>query len=351
MAVQASGVTTLVDLLSTMDPEGKQLDIAEVLTQQNEVLEDMTWMEGNTVTGHKDAVRTSKPTPSFRAINEGVPVTKAGTTQIEETAAMLEDFSQVDRELAILSGDVNAYRLKQGTPHIQGMADKMAQTLFYGNAGTNPKEFTGLAPRFNTGDTAESLAAGQVIDAGGTGADLRSIWLVGWSENTVTGIYPKNTRGGLDHEDVTNASGEGAHGFPAAAVLQDANGNNYMGYRDHWIWRCGLMVKDWRYVVRIANIDLTAVTLDMATGPDLADLMIQAVEAIENLNGVRPAFYVPREIRSLFRRQVQKGKNSYLSYRDAGDGVAGRRLLQFDEVPVRRTDALSTSEAQVTGFA
>lgn len=348
MAVQASGVTTLVDLLSTLDPGGKQLDIAEVLTQQNEVLEDMTWMEGNTVTGHKDAVRTSKPTPSFRAINEGVPITKAGTTQIEETAAMLEDFSQVDRELAILSGDVNNYRLRQATPHVQGMADKMAQTLFYGNAAANPKEFTGLAPRFNTLNTSKSLAAGQVIDAGGTGSDLRSIWLVGWSENTVTGIYPKNTRGGLDHEDVTNASGEGAHGFPAAAVLQDANGNNYMGYRDHWIWRCGLMVKDWRYVVRIANIDVTALTLDISTGPDLADLMIQAVELIENLNGVRPAFYVPRSISSYFRRQVQKGKNNNLAYSEGSSAVAGKKLLTFDEVPVRRTDALETSEAEVT---
>ena len=72
----------------------------------------MTWREGNTVTGHRDAVRTSLPTPSFRAINEGVPVTKSGSTPIEETAALLEDFSRVDRELAILSGDVNAYRLR-----------------------------------------------------------------------------------------------------------------------------------------------------------------------------------------------------------------------------------------------
>ena len=344
MAVQASGVTTLIDLLSEIDPEGKQLDIAEVLTQQNEVLMDMTWMEGNLVTGHKDAVRTSKPTPSFRAINEGVPVTKAGTTQIEETAAMLEDFSQVDRELAILSGDVNAYRLKQATPHVQGMSDKMALTLFYGNSATNPKEFTGLAPRFNTLNTSTNLAAGQIIDAGGTGSDLRSIWIVGWGENTVTGIYPKNTRGGLDHEDVTNASGEGAHGFPAAAVLQDANGNNYMGYRDHWIWRCGLMVKDWRYVVRIANIDVSALTVDAATGPDLQDLMIQAVELMENLNGVRPAIYVPRSIRSFFRRQVQKGKNANLSYNEN----AGQKWLMFDEIPVRRTDALETSEVEIT---
>lgn len=118
MAVQASGVATLLDVLSTMAPDGKQMDIGEVLTQQNEMLDDMTWREGNTITGHRDAVRTSLPTPSFRAINEGVPVTKSGSTPIEETAALLEDFSRVDRELAILSGDVNAYRLREARPHI-----------------------------------------------------------------------------------------------------------------------------------------------------------------------------------------------------------------------------------------
>ena len=145
MAVQGSGVTTLMDVLTELDPGGKQLDIAEVLTQQNEVLKDMHWEEGNSATGHKDAMRTSLPEPSFRAINAGVPVTKAGSTTVEETASLLEDFSQVDRELAIMSGNVDAYRLKQAKPHVQGMSNKMATDLFYGNAATNPLGFTGFA--------------------------------------------------------------------------------------------------------------------------------------------------------------------------------------------------------------
>lgn len=344
MAVQASGVATLIDVLNELDPSGKQMDIAEVLTQQNEILEDMVWKEGNTVTGHKDAVRTSLPEPTFRAINAGVPVTKAGSTPIEETCALLEDFSQVDRELAIMSQNVDRYRLAQARPHIQGMGNKMAETVFYGNATTNPLEFTGMAPRFNTLDTSASEAAAQVLDAGGTGSDLRSIWLIGWSEDTVFGLYPKGTKGGLDHEDVTNATGTGEHGYPAATVLLDASGNQYMGYRDHWIWRCGLMVKDWRYVVRIANIDPTELTIDAATGPDLQDLMVQALELIENTAGVKAAFYTPRELRSYFRRQILNKKNAYLSW----DEMAGKKIMNFGEVPVRRVDALNTAEAEVT---
>ena len=343
MAVQGSGVATLMDVLTELAPDGRQLQIAEVLTQQNEVLADMHWEEGNKVTGHIDAARTVLPTPSFRALNAGVPVTKAGSTQIEETCALLEDFSQVDRELAILSGNVDAYRLKEARPHVQGMSNKQATTLFYGNAAANPLEYTGFAARYNTLSTTTNKAAANVINAGGTGSALRSIWLVGWGPDTVFGLYPKNSKGGLDHEDATNATGEGAHGFPPAARLFDANGNSYMGYADHWIWRCGLFVKDWRFVVRIANIDPTAITISGATGPLLEDLMVQAAEQIESLDGVNAVFYVPRIIRTFFRRQLLQRKNQFLGW----DQIGGKKVMTFNEIPIRRTDALNVNEAQV----
>jgi hypothetical protein len=344
MAVQGSGVTTIIDVLTEMAPDGKALDIAEVLTQQNEVLADMHWEAGNMVTGHKDAARTVLPTPSFRALNAGVPVTKAGSTQIEETCALLEDFSQVDRELAIMAGDVNGYRLKQARPHIQGMSNKQATTLFYGNANANPLEYTGFATRYNTLSTTTNKSAANVISAGGTGSNLRSIWLIGWGPDTIFGIYPKNTEGGLSHEDVTNGNGDQINGAPPATVLTDANGNMYMGYRDHWLWRCGLFVKDWRYAVRIANIDPTALTLNHATGPNLQDLMIQAAEQIESTTGVRAVFYVPRVLRAFFRRQLVNDKTPYMSWQEIG----GQRIMSFNEIPIRRTDALNVAETQVS---
>lgn len=338
MAVQASGVPTLLDVLNEMGADGKPLAIAEVLTRTEEILEDVVWREGNTVTGHKDAVRTSLPTPSFRALNEGVPRTKAGSSAIEETCALLEDFSQADRELAVLSGNIANFRARQATPHMQGMAHKMSNALFYANAATNPKEFTGLTPRFNTLQTSLSQAAGQVIDAGGTGNNLRSIWYIGWSDETVFGLFPRGSQGGLQHEDMT--------GSENGKTLYDASGNPYVGFEDHWLWRCGLMVKDWRYVVRIANIDLTQVVPDASTGPDIQDLMIQAAELMENKMTTRTAWYVPRSIRSLFRRQIQQKQNLNLSWGDPST-ISGRRVLMFDESPVRRVDALNTGEARV----
>jgi hypothetical protein len=113
MATQGAFVPTLVDLTNRLDPGGKLAEIAEILNAQNEVLQDMTWREGNLPTGERTTLRTSLPGVAFRRLNEGVPVSKAGTTQVEEGAAMLEAFSQVDRKLAVLSGNPARFRLDE----------------------------------------------------------------------------------------------------------------------------------------------------------------------------------------------------------------------------------------------
>ena len=337
MAALASNVPTLIDIVQGLAPDGSQLHIAEVLKQTNPILEDMTWMEGNLVTGHKDSVRTSLPEGSWRSLNAGVPITKSGTTPIEETCALLEDYSQVDAEIAKLSGNVEGHRLKEGRAHIQGNSNKMARTLLYGNTAAGDR-FTGFGNRYNSLNTSTDQKAKQILDCGGSGTKLRSIYLIGWSHDTVTGIYPKHTVGGLQHEDVTTP-GAGTD----TMVLRDAAGNPYQGYMDHWVWRCGLMVKDWRYVVRAANIDVDTLVKTKATGADIEDIMTQMVEMIESLEGVRAAFYVPRELSSMLRRQMNTTKGTFLSWDQAG----GKKVMNFGEVPVRRTDALFVNESRV----
>lgn len=340
MAVLGVAVPTLVDVLGNLNPDGSQADIAEVLNKTNPILSDMPFYESNLATGHRVTVRSTLPQPNYRALNEGVPLTKSTAQQFDEPCAMLEDFSQVDRKLAMLSGNVNGYRLKEAKPHMEGMNQRMTSSLVYGNSVANPKEFTGFMPRYNS---KSGVTAPQVIDAGGTGSNLRSILLVGWGEGKVYGIYPKGTIGGLQHEDATSPSGTQIPNTPAAMVLRDANGNPYMGYMDHWEWNTGLVVEDWRYVVRIANIDPALLTVNHASGAYLQDLMIQAVETIQDTAGVNPKFYMPRIIRQYLRRQLNDTKNTFLSMEDA----AGQKVMAFGEVEVKRLDAMNVAEARV----
>jgi hypothetical protein len=248
--------------------------------------------------------------------------------QVKDSLGMLETYAEVDKALADLNGNSAAWRLSEDYAFIEGMNKTMASTLFYGDTGVDPEKFMGLAPRYNS--TAAQNGS-NIIKAGGSGADNTSVWLIVWGPNTCHGLYPKGSQAGLQARDL----GED--------TLTDAAGGRYQGYRTHYKWDMGLTLRDWRYVVRICNIDLSDLTKNASTGADLIDLMIQALEIIPNMSMGRPVFYCSRTVRSFLRRQILNKNNVNLTF----ENVSGERVLSFDGVPVRKTDALLETEAVV----
>jgi hypothetical protein len=72
--------------------------------------------------------------------------------------------------------------------------------------------------------------------------------------------------------------------------------------------------------------------------------MTRALELIPNMGLCRPVFYCNRDVRSFLRQQiVAKTVNSTLTM----DTVAGKRVVAFDGVPVKRCDAILKTEAVV----
>ena len=332
MAALSTINPTLLDVTKRLDPDGKIDAIAEILTQTNEVLEDMTWQEGNLPTGHRTTIRTGLPTPTWRKLYGGVQSTKSTTAQITDSTGMMEAYAEVDKALADLNGNSAAFRLSEDRAHIEGMNQEFSSTLFYGNEGTEPEAFTGFAPRFN--DT--SAANGEnIVSGGGSGSDNNSIWLVAWGPNTCHGIYPKGSRGGLYMEDKGNVTIENI----------DGSNGRMEAYRTHYRWDCGITVRDWRYVVRIPNVDLSDLTKNASAGADLIDLMTQGIEQLPSLTLGKPVFYVSRKIKSFLRRQIMnKVANSTLTM----DQVAGKMVTMFDGIPVKRVDALAANESAVS---
>lgn len=335
MPVSALTHPTLVDLVKRSDPDGKIAKIAEILTETNGILEDAVFVEGNLPTGHRTTVRTGIPIPTWRKLYGGVQPTKSQTAQVTDNTGMLEAYAEVDKALADLNNNTAEFRLSEDTPFIEGMNQEMANTLFYGNEGTQPEAFTGLAPRYSTIQSSAAENAENVIDGGGTSVTNRSIWLVVWGPNTIHGIIPKGSSGGLIFEDKGQVTIENA----------DGNGGRMEAYRSHYRWDAGLTVRDWRYAVRICNVDRTTLTKDAATGADLSDLMFQAMDRIPNLSLGRAVWYMDRNTLTFLRRQTSQAvKNSTLSY----ENVGGRMITAFHEVPIKRCDALNGDEAQVT---
>jgi len=331
MAVIGNTLPTLLDLASRIDPDGKINAIVEQLVQTNEVLEDMTWKEGNLQSGEKTTVRTGLPAATWRKLNYGVQPSKSVTAQVTDTTGMLEAYAEVDKSLAELNGNTASWRLSEDSAFLESMNQAMAATVFYGDTSVFPERFVGLAPRFPTVTVANAATAANVIDAGGVGVDNSSIWLVCWGPTTAYGIYPKGSKAGFTHEDL------------GQQTLLDANGGRFEGYRTHYKWDCGLVVRDWRYIVRIANVGASVLTKTGATGPDLVDLMVQAIELLPNVAMGTPVFYVSRAIRSYLRRQTLSKANLRLGL----DEVSGKHVLSFDGIPVRRVDQLLATEARI----
>lgn len=339
-----SGKVTLLDWAKALAPDGSIAAVAELLSQSNEILLDMPFIEGNLPTGHQSSTRTGLPTSVWRSMYQGVPPSKSVRAQIVDSCGMLETRSEIDKDVATLNGNTAEFRLSEGESFIESLNQTWANTVFYGNTDTNPERFMGLAPRYS------SLSAGNaqnIIDAGGTGSDNTSVWLVVWSPKTVTGIFPKGSQAGLFHEDL------------GLIDAFDANNNRYRAYSDHYQIKTGLAVPDWRYAVRIANVDIS--DLLASTGSQLSTastvlikLMVKAMARIPFMGKGKAVFYANRTVKEMLSIQALDRSQNVLAFKEGlnqfgavSPGSVNTGTLTFQGVPVRTVDQLSSAEARV----
>ena len=333
MSTLGTSVLTLADWAKRLDPDGKIPMIVELLEQTNEILIDMLWLEGNLPTGHRVTVRTGLPTVAWRLLNQGITPSKSTTAQIDEAVGLLEAWSSVDVELAKLNGNTAEFRLSEARAFIEAMNQEMAATLFYGNSGLAPEEFTGLAVRYSS---LSANNAQNIIDGGGTGSVNSSIWLVGWGEQSIYGIFPKGSKAGLEHNDLGEETVEVAGGI-AGSLMR--------AYRDQWKWKAGIALKDWRYVVRIANIDITALTTETAAA-NITKLLIKAIHRIPNLGVGKNVVYANRTIMEFL--DIQRYDNGIAGGVFSLREIDGKWIPFFRNIPMRVCDALLETESRVT---
>lgn len=321
---------TLADWAKTRDPDGKTAKIVEMLSQTNEILNDMVYQEGNLPTGHRTTIRTGLPSVYWRMLNKGIPTSKSRSAQVDEPVAMMEARSAVDKDLATLNGDMSAYRLSEAQPFVEAMSQEHASTLFYGNNITNPEEFPGLSLRYSS---LSASNAQNIVVGGSADTDNTSMWLICWGPQTIHGIFPKGSKAGLVHEDL----GEGDE--------FDGDSNRYRALMDRWQFKTGLVVRDWRYAVRIPNIEVSALVAGSAT-PNLTSLMTKAVHRIPALGMGKAAFYANRTVVQYLdiQRQAKIAAGGGLNY----ENVDGKNVLSFRGIPIRLCDALVEDEALVT---
>lgn len=331
----------LVDILTRTNAGGDIAQIIELAEKSNPIMRDAVYTECNDGTKHQHVIRTGIPEPAWRRYNSGVKQGKTTTAKVVDTTGMAEEFSVVDKALADMNGNAAAYRASEMSGLVEGFNQFMARNMVYGSIATTPDGFMGLDVRYNDPGVASGR---QLINGGGSGSDNTSIWFVTWGPRATTLLYPKGSAAGLSRQDM------GVQLWDA----QDGSGK-FKAYVDHLKWDMGLSVGDWRGNARIANIDVSALTKDAATGADLLDLLIDAEEMIDtssrvgidsngNLVEGKTVIYVGRTVAKFLRKQALNKKNVNLTVEE----VAGERVTMWGDMPVRRLDAITDTESAIT---
>lgn len=319
---------TLLDMIKRTDPNGAIAKVVEALAKRTPLIEDMAVVEGNLPTGHRFTTRTGLPSIGWRRFNEGVAAGKSKADQIDESCGMLEGRSVVDCELAELNGNGPAFRASEDMAFLQSFHQEIETGVFYHSTKTAPEKFMGLAPRLDSlsGPYNKQIVSSQISSSGN---DQTSMYFVAWHPETVFAIYPKGSVGGLKAHDM------------GTQMVEDAAGNRYRAFETVWNWKFGLCVKDARYLVRLANIDTSAI---VGTGKLLIEDMIKAYHRLQDTNTGRLAIYCNRTIATYLHLQAQDSvKNSTLSI----DNIGGKPITTFLGIPIRTTDALLDTEAVV----
>lgn len=328
---------TLLDWGKQVDPDGSPAAVAELLSQYNGMVKTALWKEGNLATGHRITQRTGLPTSYWRLINQGVPPSKATTAQVTEQCGMLTARSETDRSLADLNGNTASFRLSEAEAHIESMNQEMAGTMIYGTASAE-EEFVGLAPRYNS--LSGNIGA-NVLSAGGS-TNLSSVYLVGWSNKGIYGIFPKGSKAGLFHEDL------------GVIDAFDDDITRYRAYADYFEWKAGIAVEDWRYGVRICNIDTVALaaltgTQAVTAATAVLALMQRAIDRLPRSAGVTPIFYANRTVLSLMRVAARREQSGVLTI-EQGINSLGEDIYttRFNGIRVEIEDQITNSEIAVS---
>jgi len=332
---------TLLDQAKRTDPDGNTAMIVELLSEQSSMIKDAVSIEGNGPTHHRTTVRTGLPAAEWRRLNYGVGRSKSRTAQVDDGYGMLEIYAETDKSIVDLAMDKAAFRFSEEGPFRSSMLIEMEDTLLNGNTDTDPEKFLGITPRYNdyTAANADNIIPMELT--ANADSTSQSIWFITWGPQTSFLSFPKGGKAGLT---VTDKGQE---------TLNDGASGQFEGYRTHYKWDIGFVLRDWRYSVRVPNIMTSRLLAGTTTAQAFFDKLIDAYYQIEDFNHGNTIMYASKEIQAwmhklalnttsvagpLVTRQVMNGPEDF----------AGKPVVDFLGIPVHRSDSI-VAESPITG--
>lgn len=345
--VSQLGYSTFTDIVSnysSTDAGAKLVLPKRVLDRMTPLVRMLPMKASNNILSNI-AVRTdSLPVASTRLWNQGIQPTAAKNVPLNDPIALFEDYSEVDKDLWEIQNDPNMWRADQDMNHIEGLFQLMESTLFYGSLSTNPGSFNGLATRFNN---LESYPNGDqtwlpnVWNGGLASGNATSAWMIEFGEDSVYGIYPPNTPGGLNVRDLGEMTKELASSTTSVSL-------NYMYQvlRTMLRWYMGIQIADERAVQRIANINPIA----LSSSDFDENIFIQAKNMLpRNGEGSGTVIFVNRQLKTQIDiRAVSQKINAYTYFNSNETDVFGRSVTKFQNIPIYVAEKILSTETVVS---
>lgn len=325
MATQTSKYS-LVEQAKRIDPDGDQAKIAEVLDRKTGgILSEAPWMPSNDIWTNKTTRRASLPSGSRRRLNQRIAASVSRTTEIMDVIENIEDYMDVDAQIVDSMPSPAMFRSGEVDAFVEGLGQTVVGDILYGDSNADPDAMHGLSARMST------LDGRFVIGEGGSGSDVTSIYVVNWDPNSCYLAYPKNMSVdlGVRHTDKGQLTSETTDGLMEI-------------YRDHFVIKCGMVVRDPRAIGRLANIESAG-----ASNTFDEDNLIKLLNNMNTGPGTR--IYVNETI--LTQMQIRlKDKNNVNYTSDDGNGLSGQSPLRFNNFPIRQIDreVLLNTEAAIS---
>ena len=316
------GYPTLLNVMKSLAPDGSpEMMIANTLTKKLPLLKDIPWVEGNLPTGDRVTSVLGLPSPTWRKANQGVAPTKVENNQFDESCGLLEDYSKVDVQVAALNGNPAAYRASQDKVKQEMFSQELERAVFYESAVSHPERIHGLTARYpaSTGYTSSNY----VMPVGTlSGTNCESVWYIAWDPERICGIFPRGSKAGLEYEDL------------GKLLVPDQNNLQFLAWVSHYVWKCGIRVKDYRYAVRM-QWDPDDATNFADNGKQMyLSMQNMLTQVFERLPSGR--FYLSRTSFKKLTAQLAANSTNYLQYIADGNEM----IPSFLGTPIRITDSL-----------
>ena len=319
-------------LAARMTHNNEIIDVAEVLNEVNDVVQDAPMTRANDITSHVVSRRTALPTSSIVKIGEGWSATVGLLQQARETIMAVKARYQCPEDVMRLQSNPAKYRMQQERAYIESISQSFSNLLIgdaVNEVAAEPEEFEGFAMRYPVSATDSVILNGA---SSGGGASTTSIYFVQWGPGKCYLIYPRNTEGGgvrKQDKGLINTQSESTYSSTAY---------NW-SYVTEFSWEVGLAIEDTRSVKRLANISTVSATDSNTLNEDNIITLRNAYKTAGTIY-----MYCNKEIFTQIQILAKDKGNVHWG----PDSPFGRPQLYFLDMPIRRCDAILNTEAIIS---